>query len=215
VIYIKVNDFFIISAIFLVGIVILGVTAYGLYFQTTSLEKNVSDLNTAFLTAQEQAVALDAQVTQLHTEVASRDNSLSALNTQINDLSSTNYVLQTNYDVGQQDLNNKIIELLEKEDDINILNYELDDLNSNYFDLISDFNIFKSSYDENISSISSDYNFIRDNFKACYWASNCENNYTECLEETDLNMSASDIALLQNAICDAISFSDYNTMMSK
>ena len=215
VIEIEVNDFFVISAIFIVGFLILGVASYGLYFQTTNLEQNVSDLNAAFLVAQSQALNLDAQVTALNNEVSSRDASIAAIKTQLDDMSKENYTLSTNYDIGQQDLNNKIIQLLLQEEDINKLMTDLNNLDSNYIQLQTDFNFLQNNFDANLLVVKQDYNILRDDFKACYWANNCQNDYDACKNETDLNLPALDIELVQHAICDAVSVSDYNTMMSK
>jgi len=211
----ELNDFFIISGIFLVGFLILAVTAYGLYFQTNDLEQDISDLNTSFLLAKDQATNLDAQVTSLNTEVANRDASIAAVKEQLNALSAENISLERNYDIGQQDLNNKIIQLLEQEEDINKLIHDLNNMDNNYTQLKIDFNFLTTNFDTNISTVRQDYNALRDDFKSCYWANNCQNDYGTCKSETDLNLTATEIELVQHAICDAIPVSDYNTMMSK
>jgi len=134
--------------------------------------------------------------------------SISNLNIQVTELINERDNIAQNYDVGQQDLNNKIIELIYLQTDYNNLIDDYNALDANYQNLLVNF-------DENVLQVHEDYNILRDDFKPCYWASNCQNDHATCQSETDLNLTAIEIELVQHAICDGISVNDYNAMMNK
>ena len=210
----KLNDFLIISAIFIVGFAILGVASYNLYFNNINLEEDNSDLNTAYLVSQQQTVNLDNQVTYLNGEVAARDNSIAFANSELQRLTAERDNIANNYDIGQQDLNNKIIEVLVLKDDVNKLSFDLNVLDANYMQLKVDYNFLMTNFDQNVLDIQEDYNAIRDNFKSCYWAANCSDDLDVCIAETDLNMTVVEIEAIQNVLCDSISINDYNAMVN-
>ena len=204
----EINDFLVISAIFVAGFAILGIASYGLYFNALNLEDDITDLNTAFLVAKEQTINLDAQVTSLNETVAAQDVSISYLDSEFLRMQDERDNISQNYDIGQQDLNNKIIELIYIQTDYNKLIEDYNSLDANYQNLLENF-------DQNVLQVRTDYNVLRDDFKPCYWANNCTNDLDTCKSETDLNLTAVEIELVQHAICDGISVADYNTMMSK
>jgi len=201
------NEYTMIAAIFVIGILIIGMAAFGLYNQTNVLEDQVNDLNVSFAVSENRLIDANNRVLELLQTATNNQAVITQITTQNSTLVRDNNVLQFNYNVGQAELATQrvlmaqnVIDTNKAKFDYNVLliqfndyNTSIDDLNETYLDL-------KDLFFE-----------LRNDFGYCYWALHCDNDSNGCQQAYGAVIDANILATLFAANCENISDGDYNT----
>lgn len=201
------NEYTMIAAIFVIGILIIGMAAFGLYNQTNVLEDQVNDLNISYAVSENRLIDANNRVLELLQTATNNQAVITQITTQNSTLVRDNNVLQFNYNVGQAELATQrvlmaqnVIDTNKAKFDYNVLliqfndyNTSIDDLNETYLDL-------KDLFFE-----------LRNDFGYCYWALHCDNDSNGCQQAYGAVIDANILATLFAANCENISDGDYNT----
>lgn len=214
------NQYAIIAGIFVVGILIIGAAAFGLFNQVNSLEKQNTDLNVNLAITSTQLTSTTQQVADLSQTVTERNNQIGEMNASIAAITSERDVAVSNYNASQAELADQKVLMEQTMLDNNDLKEQIDELDS-FFYTEFDLNVF----DDNFSSDFNNYYITRDvyddftdffkelrnDFGYCYWAVHCPFDANGCnaaYDGPDLNE-----LILQTifvAACENVSDEDYN-----
>ena len=219
----KINEYAMIAATFVVGILVIGMAAFGLYNQVNGLEKEYNDVNVSLAIRNQEKIDLETRVNDLVSQVQAKDVSISDLVTRNNTLTTDNNVYQFNYNVAQDELRTQRILMLTTIEDNNRLVKDWNSLelffDSNYNLNINDDN-FTQDFNSYFVSEAVLYDFkdlffkLRNDFGYCYWSIHCTLDINGCKFayglDSDINIDGDVLKSKFETQCLLVTDSDYN-----
>jgi len=206
----QINEFSIVIAIFVIGILIIGLASFSLYNQVSTLELENRDLDINIGISTGRINDLNYQNINLINTVAIKDNSISSLTTQNNALVTDNNTLLFNYNIGQQELSDIRVFLEAHKNDVNAIEFDYNLLLAK----TNDYNANLEHLNESYLDLKSCFIDLRDDFSDCYWASNCTNDENACQDAYGAALDANVLKTLFATTCVTINSSDLNEYFS-
>ena len=201
------NEYAMIAAIFVVGILIIGMAAFGLYNQTNVLEEQVNDLNVSYAVSENRLIDANNRVLELLQTATNNQAVINQITTQNSTLITDNNILQFNYNVAQQELIDQRVLMEQNIIDTNKAKYDYNMLLLEF----GDYNISIDELNESYLDLKDFFFDLRNDFGYCYWALHCDNDENGCQQAYGAVIDANILATLFAANCENISDGDYNT----